>query len=374
MWEIILDPYNIPFWIILVVLPIMVLFVASRPFLTYIKFVYPNAKFEAIGNPYINDFDLAKLLDGKKLSDFIETINSNRDYQITGDDSYKVQVSLDENLFNSINMMKNDSSKKLNKFLDLFIEKLDIYLVKNAIKNKIEGNKIDSDIFERAILDKNKKLIEKLVDSEINSYPEIFESFGYDNDIIELLAIENIQPIDVDNAFDKYIINQFLNVRLPYKCDKARLKYFRTFIDIQNIKNVLRAKKYTLQEHPFEKLFIGTGQELAKWKLKELYEQESVDQIISSLEGTSYYDPLKDSIEQYNKEDSIQIFENVLDYILLKTVINISTENYINIGPTLRYIVTKEYEIKNLKAIAKGISENIPRDLIKKYLLVERGL
>lgn len=352
----------------------MVLFVASRPFLTYIKFVYPNAKFEAIGNPYINDFDLAKLLDGKKLSDFIETINSNRDYQITGDDSYKVQVSLDENLFNSINMMKNDSSKKLNKFLDLFIEKLDIYLVKNAIKNKIEGNKIDSDIFERAILDKNKKLIEKLVDSEINSYPEIFESFGYDNDIIELLAIENIQPIDVDNAFDKYIINQFLNVRLPYKCDKARLKYFRTFIDIQNIKNVLRAKKYTLQEHPFEKLFIGTGQELAKWKLKELYEQESVDQIISSLEGTSYYDPLKDSIEQYNKEDSIQIFENVLDYILLKTVINISTENYINIGPTLRYIVTKEYEIKNLKAIAKGISENIPRDLIKKYLLVERGL
>ena len=78
---------------------------------------------------------------------------------------------------------------------------------------------------------------------------------------------------------------------------------------------------------------------------------EDINKIISSLEGTSYYNDFKDNIEIFNKEKSTQIFEKVLDECLLKNLKEISIKNYVHIGPIIRYITSKEYEIINLKII-----------------------
>ena len=118
-------------------------------------------------------------------------------------------------------------------------------------------------------------------------------------------------------------------------------------------------------------LFLGEGQEIAFWKFKEMSQIESIPQIISSLEGTSYFDVLKNQIDNYNKEGSIQIFENALESQHLKLIKNISFENYINIGPTIRFIVSKEFEIKNLKIIIKGIGESLTSEFIKSMLITE---
>ena len=136
----------------------------------------------------------------------------------------------------------------------------------------------------------------------------------------------------------------------------------------------MRAKQIGYDEKTSKKLFIGEGQEIASWKYNELAESDSVSQIINSLQGTSYYDSLKNVIEDYNKENSVQVLENALDGNFLKLMKDISTENYVTIGPTIRFIVSKEFEVKNLKIIAKGLSENIPSDTIKKLLIMEANL
>ncbi|MEA3457463.1 MAG: V-type ATPase subunit, partial [Candidatus Thermoplasmatota archaeon] len=78
-----------------------------------------------------------------------------------------------------------------------------------------------------------------------------------------------------------------------------------------------------------------------------------------------------DSIEDYNKEESVQVLENSLDSFYLKLVKDISIQNYVNIGPTIRFLVSKEFEIMNLKIIAKGIEENIQSDIVKNLLIKE---
>ena len=113
--------------------------------------------------------------------------------------------------------------------------------------------------------------------------------------------------------------------------------------------------------------------EIAPWKFNEMAELEQPPQVISALEGTSYFDVLKDSIEQYNKEGSVQVLENALDRYFLKLAKDISIKNYLNLGPTLRFLVSKEFEIKNLKVIAKGIGENFSSDFIKGSLIMEAG-
>ena len=67
----------------------------------------------------------------------------------------------------------------------------------------------------------------------------------------------------------------------------------------------------------------------------------------------------------------MQILENKLDGLFLDLIKDISMNNYSTIGPTLRFLIFKEYEIQNLKVIAKGISEDLSSDFTKQFLVVE---
>jgi vacuolar-type H+-ATPase subunit C/Vma6 len=40
-------------------------------------------------------------------------------------------------------------------------------------------------------------------------------------------------------------------------------------------------------------------------------------------------------------------------------------------GPGIRFAVSKEYEVRNLKVVAKGIAEGVPSDQIKELMVVE---
>jgi V/A-type H+-transporting ATPase subunit C len=175
----------------------------------------------------------------------------------------------------------------------------------------------------------------------------------------------------MDTKINKYIINRFKQTKVPYKCEDGKQKFVKTLIDLDIIKNILRGKQLGYDEKELKKLFIGEGREIALWKFNELTELETVSNVITNLEGTSYYDALKNNIEKYNQEKSVQVFETVLDETLLKIVREISTQNYTTIGPSIRFLVSKEFEIKNLKIIAKGVGENLSSDIIKSYLTME---
>jgi len=373
LFEFIFDPYNYLFWIFIAAIIIGVLGGISRPFSTYVSFAYPNAKYEAMGNPFVTDKELNRIVELSDLTGFKDTLNASKDYNLSGESTNEVQQSLDDNLIQTIEMMKKEGSKKMKDFFDTYIEKLDIYLIKNTIKNKLEDQKIDENIVEKATLSKTKTLLEKLYDSEKQKIPEILREYGFEKDVIDAVSEETVDFLTLDTIIDKHIINRFRRVKVPYKCEKAKLKFIGTLVDVNSIKNILRAKQLKYDSESCKKLYLGEGQQIASWKFKDMTELESVPHVISSLEGLSYYDSLKNAIEEYNKENSVQVLEKALDSHLLKLLEDLSTQNYVTIGPTLRFIVTKEFEIENLKIIAKGISEGLNSESIKPLLTMEAG-
>jgi len=324
-----------------------------------------------MGNPYVEDKGLSSIVDSKDLSDFKESLNASKDYNVEGENTYDLQESLDDTFLKMIEMMRKDSSKKMNDFYNTYLEKMDIYLVKNEIKNKLLGETTGETVISRAILLDTKKLLQKILDSEKENLPEILKNYGFNEEVIDSVSEEDTDFLTLDSSIDKYVINRFKTVKVLYKCEQAKQKFVKTMIDICNVKNVLRAKQLGYDEQSCMKLFLGDGREIASWKYKEIAEVDSVSQVISSLEGTSYYNELKDSIEDYNKEQSVQVLENALDSVFLKLVKDISTQNYVTIGPTIRFLVSKEFEIKNLKIIAKGVDEHLPSEMIKGFLIKE---
>jgi len=369
--DLLMDPNNYPFWILIIAVLAGAVAIIARPFSTYIKFVYPNAKFEAMGNPFVGEKELDSIVDSKDITSLIETVNTLKDYNIQGEDTYSVQRSLDESFLQTIEMMRSDSSKKMNKFFNVYLEKLDIHLIKNQLKIKLENREIDEERINDAILSSTKKLLTKIIDAEKNDLLNILKNYGFNEEFTIKLTEEKIDFLQIDTEIDKYIIQRIKTTKVPYKCESGKQKYAKTMIDLINVKNVLRAKQLGYDIESCKKLFIGEGREIAPWKYNELAEQESISQIISSLEGTSYYDALKDTIEIYNKEKSVQVLEIALDKLLLNLVREISMQNYSSIGPTIRFLVSKEFEIRNLKIITKGISEKLSPDMIKTYLVME---
>lgn len=372
MFEGLLDPNNLPFWIIIASIIIAIVGLVTRAFLTNIMFAYPNAKFEAIGNPYLIEKDLNNIIESKDLKEFKETLNSSKDYNIQGEDVYTIQKSLDKNMIETIEMMRKDSSKKMNIFYDTYLEKIDIYLIKNELKKFLIGSSEEIE-YERGILPSTKEFLLKLKDASKENILDLLKSYGFESELIEAISKEDIDFLTVDKIIDKHILNKLEKAKVPYKCEQAKQSYVKRIYDILNIKNLLRAKQIGFDVNTSKILFLGDGREIAQWKFNEMTELDKPPQIISALEGTSYFDFLKDNIEQYNLDNSVQVLENSLDCYFLKLIKDISLKNYLNLGPTLRFIVSKEFEIQNLKVIAKGIGENLSSEIIKKLLISEVG-
>lgn len=366
----ILDPTNPLTWVLIIVILAGAIAVIYRPFSTYVKFVYPNAKYEAIGNPYITEKELNKLVESKNIESLKETLNTNKDYKLTGENIYALHKSLDDNLIKTIEQMKKDNSKKMKYFFDTYLEKLDLYLIKNVVKNRLKNIDVDKKIVENAFLQRTKNALQELIDADRNKILEVLRNYGLPEDIKTLLEEKEVDFLKLDTIFDTYIVDRFKQTPVPYKCESGKKRFVNYLVDTLNIKNVLRAKQLGYSKDSCKSLFLCEGQEIPKWRFNELAEADSVSQLISSLEGTSYYDPLKNSIEKYNRENSVQVLENALDCNLLNIVKNISMENYASIGPTIRFLVSKEFEIRNLKSIVKGIGENLPSDVIKNVLII----
>ena len=371
MIESLFNPASYPFWMIIIIIIAGAIAILSRPFSTYVKFVYPNAKYEAMGNPYVIEKKLDSIVESKNLNDFKENLNTSKDYKITGDSPYDVQKSLDESLYQTIEMMKKDSSKKMQKFYDIYLEKIDMYLIKKELRNKLRNNKVDEKSIEQAILPTTKKLLFNIKETEKEKLSELLLDFGFHEDIAKELKNQEIDYMEIDNEVDKYTINRFINVKVPYKCEQGKNDFIKTYLDTYNIKHLLRCKQLGFDKKICMKYLNGEGREIAPWKYEELAEMDGVGQVISGLEGTSYYNILKDSIEYYNREKTVQILENKLDSLFLKLIKEISTKNYVTIGPTIRFLVFKEYETQNLKVIAKGIAEDLSAELTKKLLVTE---
>ncbi len=373
MFEFLTDPTSPIFWVFIALVILIPLLLIARPFMAYIRFVYPNAKYEAIGNPYIMPRELNNLIDTRELTGFIESLNQHKDYTMEGTTTEEIQTSLDKHLMDTLAMIQKDNTPKLKAFFELFIEKHDLTIIRHHIKARLVPY-ISEVSYPTPYLSQTQKLIEHLAEESPEALPDLLKSYNLPASLINQLTTETPDPLRIDSEFDKYLINRFLTMPLPYRCDSARTHYVKIWVDYLNINNVLRAKQLNYTPDQINTLFLGDGQEIAVWKFKEMAETDQIPQIIQALEGTSYFPKLKDAIEQYHTDRSTQPLEQALKQQYLDHLSNISLKYNQNLGPQLRFIASKEFEISNLKIIAKGLAEHISADLIKPLLTTSEAL
>jgi V/A-type H+-transporting ATPase subunit C len=82
---------------------------------------------------------------------------------------------------------------------------------------------------------------------------------------------------------------------------------------------------------------------------------------------------MRDAMQDYSETKSIYSLEVALDRLLLKTASEIASSALIAAGPTIKFLMGKEFEMRNLKAVLRGMYEGLPSDRILPMLITEEG-
>lgn len=365
----VLDMTNPLLWIILLAVLLPILYLAIRPFRAYMKFVYPNAKYEAMGNPFIQKQQLDAIMDAKNLSSFIETVNSKKTMQIKGDSILEVHQHLEQAWEDTLTMMKQDTSKTLHPFFDAYVYQKDVELVAQALKQKLFQVDIPQNIY--TYLNETATFLDQLRDIEPDHLPQHLENWGFPPALIKEVTEESPRFMVMDVLLYQHGIQRLKNTNVPYKADKPKQLLIKTLLDITNIRMALRAKQRKYDAETCSLLFVGEGRELPQWKFTELCETDNPKQVVQHLEGTAYYHALSKALDDYAQTPSIQWFEIALDRYLLQLLKELSVQYYMHLGPTLRFLLSRQYELQNLRVIAKGISEQLSSKDIRPLLVWE---
>ncbi|HHC19122.1 MAG TPA: hypothetical protein ENK81_01790, partial [Euryarchaeota archaeon] len=159
-------------------------------------------------------------------------------------------------------------------------------------------------------------------------------------------AIEKLK--ESSRLVDERISNAITEFVLHYK-------------DFNNILLILRGKALGLESSYIESLTLGEGMYLNKWMLHRLSEAGSIDEIMTELQGTPYGKELR-NISTAKKGRDLSIIEAAIMRAFFKTIIALEHKYSLTVGPLLRYLISCRLELRNLRLMAYGIAEELPRE------------
>ncbi|MEF8875029.1 MAG: V-type ATPase subunit, partial [Candidatus Thermoplasmatota archaeon] len=131
----------------------------------------------------------------------------------------------------------------------------------------------------------------------------------------------------------------------------------------------LRGIREEIERERLKECLLPKGRELPEWKLEEMAESANIEEALVQLEGTSYED-IRNRMQSEEKFD----FEHYLDEKLLKMITELNNQHVLTVGPTLKYLVGKEFELRNIRTLLRGIKENVEPMRIKDMTILEENI
>jgi ATP synthase A1 C subunit len=383
------DPNNIYFWIITVGITLTIIGLLKgkiQMLMTITSFAYPNAKFNAIGNDYVKKPELEALIEARSVNDAIGLLNT-RDYPLkdvrTAEDAEKV---LDEHNLKTLEGLMYDIPEGLQPLVKLYIKKYEVGIIKRILKSNLQkssktgtvsgssSSKLEGKKELRPVGDITQDIIQQMLDAErADEIADIFAKTPFGKDLREAIHNYNGNFQKIENILDKYVFNELGNADNRVSRTLAiPTRFFVNYIlDISNIKMLLRAKRKRYDIETCKEMLNPPGLSLPTWKLEQICEVSDVTEVIAELEGTKYYSILKDKVPEYEKKGTVSQFEVALDKYFLHLVVEIAIQYTITAGPTIRYMVSREYETRNLKTIIHGLSEGLDYKRIMPLVVIE---
>lgn len=377
-----LNPGNIYFWILVVGIAMVIVLITKgmiKMLLVITSFMYPNAKLQAIGNDYVKTDELEALMESRRFPDAVNAMVAKNVPIKDVSDFNEAEVLLDKLNITSIEQALIDCPQSLKPLLKAYLKKYEVGMIKKALKTKLFGGlkASQADQLEKnlnPVGDITSEIIATMLETERpEEVADLFAQTLFGKELKEAIQEYDGNFQKIENLLDKHVFNELKNsieevepsVMVPVK------QFVNQLTDVTNIKILLRSKhkKYSVED--CRSSLLPPGRALPLWKLEQMSEANDITELLTELEGTPYIVPVREAMSDYEKMRSIAPLELALDRYLLTKIVELSIQYTITAGPMIRYVVSKEYETRNLKTILRGLSEGMPDEKITPLLVTE---
>ncbi len=175
--------------------------------------------------------------------------------------------------------------------------------------------------------------------------------------------------VPIENAIDRAYYEGLLEDVSTGGSESTRLyvEFLQAEIDFRNVRNALRLARSGADLDPAE-YYIEGGKLFGPERLRSLVENE--EELVAALRDSTYGDELDAALAGLEDAGSLIGFERALDTALLEYSEHLSHVYSFSVAPVLAFVLAKEREVDNVRAIARGREAGLDQDEIENELVI----
>ena len=176
-----------------------------------------------------------------------------------------------------------------------------------------------------------------------------------------LVPLENA----IDRAFYEHLMDD-IGTQEPDSPKALYKDFLQAEIDFRNVRNALRIARSGADIDPAA-YFMDGGRLFGVEGIRQL--ASNTDELVARIRESTYGDDLADALDDLEDAEGLIEFEHALDTALLEYSQTLSSRYPLSVCPVFSYVLSKEREIENVRAIARGREAGLSVEEIETELI-----
>jgi len=282
-----------------------------------------------------------------------------------------IEYALNRNLAKQFDDLLGWADGRLYGLIARYLRKFDAWNVKTVIRGLYSGadrEDVEDDLIRAGEFDG--ALIDSLLGAP--SIEEVVERlsgtmFGDDLEAAYEDYEETGVLVPLENAIDRTYYDHLLDDLVVDEATGQYREFLEAEIDFRNARNALRLAQSGADIDPAE-YYIDGGSLFTASELASL--SQNREELVRAIRDSRYGDDLSGALDELEAAPSLIRFERALDAILLEYTNSLGHVFPLSITPIASYILAKEREVDNIRAIARGREAGLSEDQIEEELII----
>lgn len=283
-----------------------------------------------------------------------------------------IEYALNRDLAKQFHDILDWAEGRLYELIARYLRKFDAWNIKTIIRGIYSGaatEEIETDLIRAGELS-DRRLDRLLEAGSIEEIVEVLSDTRFGDSLTR--AYEDYEETDVlvplENAVDRTYYEHLLgDIDARNEGELLYVEVLKAEVDFRNARNAFRLARSGADVDPAE-YFIEGGELFTATELSGL--AGSIDELVAHIRESRYEQQLSEALSRLEAADSLVAFEHALEVALLRYADTIGNTFPLSITPVVSYLLAKEREVDNIRAIARGREAGLSQQQIEEELLI----
>jgi V/A-type H+-transporting ATPase subunit C len=282
-----------------------------------------------------------------------------------------VEYALNRNLAQQFDDILDWADGRLYDLIARYLRKFDAWNVKTVIRgiySDASREAIESDLIRAGEF--SDRLIGRLLDaSSIEEVIDTLDRTMFGGPLAD--AFDEYESsgvlVPLENAVDRVFYENLLSGVTWDETTQQYRDLLTAEVDFRNARNALRLARSGAEIDPAE-YYIEGGRLFGRAELGSL--ASNPDELVQRIRDSTYGDDLAEALDDLEEAESLIAFERALETALLEYSSSLGSVFPLSVSPVVSYILAKEREVDNIRAIARAREAGLEPQQIEEELVI----